>query len=138
MLGFRRRALTVTAIAVLGVGVAAILLGGAKGTNSQPIVLTATGEQVLSAVRIIRLDDTVARFDSTTGELMRFRGSLDRPNVRSVWVREAPAVRARTSGLLDIQEAAGSLFLVDVMSGDTWILRRRAANLAWDYVEVMR
>lgn len=126
------------AIVALGAGAAAVLLGGAKGTNRPPIVLTATGDQLLSAVRIIRLDDTVARFDSTTGELMRFRGSLDRPNVRSVWEREAPAVRAKTSGLLDIQEAAGSLFLVDVMTGDTWILRRRGVNLAWDYIEVMR
>ena len=69
-------------------------------------------------------------------------------------VATAP-VKEKTSGILEIQriiaphgergrnpattevELVPSTFLVDVVTGDTWILRRRAStNASWDKVEL--
>lgn len=98
---------------------------------------------LVSRVRIIQWDHSVARFDSATGSIHRFNGDLDKPNVRAQWVPLVRGVNERTSGVLQIQHPAGvhaidAPFLVDVMTGDTWILRRRGANASWEKVEVFR
>lgn len=98
---------------------------------------------LVSRVRIIQWDHSVARFDSSTGSIHRFNGDLDKPNVRAQWVPLVRGVNERTSGVLQIQQPHGvhaidAAFLVDVITGDTWILRRRGANATWEKVEVFR
>lgn len=97
-----------------------------------------SGAYVVSAVRVIRFDDSVARFDTRTGEIMRFHGNLDNPSTKSVWTRHVPPVTGATSDLLEIQQAAGHTFLVDAVGGETWLLRKRANDAFWDRVDPVR
>jgi hypothetical protein len=65
------------------------------------------GDRIIPRVQIIQFDDTVARFDTVTGEIHRFHGDLDKPQVRSEWVRHVSGVSGDTSGLLQLQKARG-------------------------------
>mgnify|MGYP006293829605 CR=1 FL=1 len=99
-----------------------------------------SGGDIVSKVEVINLrnfDSKVALFDRTTGEIRRFHGSLDNPNVRSQWLELADGVDGKTSGLLDIQIAGNQIFLVDAVTGDTWILRERGSIYEWDEVRVL-
>ena len=85
----------------------------------------------------------IARLDTSTGAVYRFRGNIDNPSVRNTWELRVAAVKGETSGLLEIQRLAfGSTqvtFLVDVVTGNTWILRNRAStNGSWDPVPVFK
>ena len=110
--------------------VAALVMGAGRYTSFR------TRGEIVSKVQIINFDQSVARFDTTTGEIHRFNGSLNKPNVRASWVLKVRGVRGGTSGYLDIQQAGGASFLVDQVTGDTWILRRRGTNASWDKLRI--
>ena len=98
------------------------------------LVTDVTG--VFSRVRIIEVDDRVMRLDTNTGELSRFRGTLSGSNARGNFVTFAQPLSDPTSGFLEIQEVGDAIFLVDVSTGQTWILRQRSNNVAsWIEVE---
>ncbi|MHC4082476.1 MAG: hypothetical protein ACYS15_15705 [Planctomycetota bacterium] len=140
--------------AVIGVGVGA---GGMKvarqyfvqGPSATQIVLLPGGNVLNSS--------DIARFDTRTGAVYRFRGDTTNPSVRNTWELRVAPVKEKTSGILEIQriiaphgelgrnpattevELVPSTFLVDVVTGDTWILRRRAStNATWDKVELFK
>jgi hypothetical protein len=140
-------------MAAVMAGAAAVAAAGlGAGRQGQPVYASEAGSLLYPRTRIIAYDsgdqrerrDGVARLDTATGALYRFSGDLGNPNVRSVWVLEVPGVREATSGVLEIQRAegvnpnVGATFLVDVITGDTWLLRRRADRAAWDKVDVFR
>lgn len=110
----------------------------------QPMVVnTSYGEVIVPRVRVIQWNDSVARFDTQTGAIHRFNGELDKPNVRGEWISHVPPIREATSGLLEIQTPHGvhaleATFLVDVITGETWLLRRRGSNAAWDHIDTFR
>lgn len=129
----------VAAMAALGL---AILLG-ARPAASQFLGITLSTERIVPRVQIIQFGDSVARLDTRTGEIHRFNGDLQRTNVRGQWVRHVSGVESSTSGVLEIQRAQGAraddgIFLVDVIEGDTWLLRRRGAAAEWDRIDVLR
>lgn len=131
--------------AVLAAGIVTIAAAmGAGRLADEPLVLNASASDlIVPRVRIIQWDDSVARFDTQTGAIHRFNGDLEKPNVRSEWISHVKPVRESTSSVLEIQKPAGvhsleATFLVDVISGETWILRRRGSNAGWDKVDVFR
>ena len=94
----------------------------------------------------IQNDSDIARLDTRTGAVYRFRGDIENSSVTNTWELRVPPVHEETSGLLEIQQVApldrqGRLttFLVDIVSGKTWILRRRAnTNESWDVVDTFK
>ncbi|UCD76502.1 MAG: hypothetical protein JSV91_06170 [Phycisphaerales bacterium] len=125
----KRPAWTILAI-VSAVTVISLAMGAGRYGHSR------IDRDILSKVQIINFNQSVARFDTTTGEIHRFNGDLHKPNVRCSWILKVKGVRKRTSGYLEIQHAGGGTFLIDRVTGDSWILRRRGANAAWDEVRV--
>ena len=85
----------------------------------------------------------IARLDTNTGAVYRFRGNVDNPSVRNTWELRVPAVKGENSGLLEIQRlefgSTQATFLVDVVTGNTWILRHRASsNGTWDPIDIYK
>lgn len=124
-------------------GAALVILLGARPAANHFLGTTLTTERIVPRVKIIQFDDSVARFDTKTGEIHRFNGDLNRPQVRGQWVSVVPGVESSTSGVLEIQRAEGvraesAVFLVDVIEGDTWLLRHRGSGAEWDRIEVHR
>lgn len=129
------------AIAVLILLTGAVILGASRSA-SPGIHDRMLGDRVLPRVQIINFNDGVARFDTVTGEIHTFSGSLRDGNVRGQWRQHTRGV-GQTSGFLQIQhpigvEARDALFLVDVVTGETWSLTRRASRSTWDRVPVYR
>jgi len=127
------------AVAIIAAG--ALLMGADFFTGSKnrafEVFRTVSGGEIVTKVEVINLknfDSQVALFNRTTGEIRRFHGSLDDPNVRNQWLELVDGVDSKTSGLLDIQFAGNQMFLVDAVTGKTWILRERASVFEWDPV----
>jgi hypothetical protein len=97
-----------------------------------------TRAQLFSRVQLIDVDDGVTlRLDRQTGALFRFRGETGR-NARGTFVSVARPLRENTSGFLEIHRAGRATFLIDAVTGNTWILRQRSAtNAAWIPVNLL-
>ena len=125
---------------------------GRPRTSRVAVMDGARAHQFLfSATEIVRLpggnvatDSDIARLDTTTGAIYRFRGNVDNPSVTNTWQLRVPPVEQETSGLLEIQNMAIEdtrpvTFLVDIVYGTTWILRERApSNASWQLVDIYR
>jgi hypothetical protein len=140
--------------AIIGVGAGAGGMSVARqyfvqGPSATQIVLLPGGNVLNSS--------DIARLDTRTGAVYRFRGDTTKPGVRNTWELRVAPVDEKTSGILEIQriiaphgelgrnpatidvELVPSTFLVDVVTGDTWILRHRAStNATWDKVTVFQ
>lgn len=116
-------------IAVTIIAVAAVVTADSTTNNDYVHGYDQNGNLVvLPKVRIISWDNTVARFDSADGSIYRFNGIIGPDDVRGQWVQAVPGVSG-ASGALQIQnpvgvENFGGTFLVDTVSGRTWILQR--------------
>ena len=123
----------VAALAVTGIVVpqqTGMTSGGIPGTVIQDPNL------IVPRTRIIEFDEGVARFDTTTGSIDRFSGTLLGPNASGTWLRYARPVTS-TSGFLELQQIGDATFLVDSVTGNTWLLRRRSTLAAWIPVNVL-
>ena len=98
-----------------------------------------------------KFDSDIARLDTRTGAVYRFRGDIDNAGVRNTWELRVDPVKGKTSGILEIQrivlpardrlssDVRPATFLVDVANGRTWILRHRVStNATWDPVDIFR
>ncbi len=114
-----------------------------QGPSATDIFLMAGGNAMF--------DSDIARLDTRTGAVYRFRGDVDNASVRNTWELRVEPVKGETSGILEIQrivlpardrlssDVAPTTFLVDVVNGRTWILRHRAStNATWDPVDIYR
>jgi hypothetical protein len=145
------------AAAAICAAVVVIAVGAGRNRTSRQAILSPDRNAFLfSATEIVLLpggnpqtDSDIARLDPTTGAVYRLRGNLDNPSVRNTWELRVPPVKGPHSGLLEVQQArlpgsrngrgASATFLVDIVSGRTWILRPRASsNASWDPVEIFR
>ncbi len=131
------RTLVVTLIVA---GTIALIMGAGRNARSNSIQDRMLAERVLPRVQVIQFDHTFARLDTATGALHLFSGDTRNPSSRSQWRRHAAGVGG-TSGYLELQQPRGvdarsTLFLVDVVTGDTWILSRRGSRATWDHVAV--
>lgn len=132
-------------------------------TNRIAAVGAEDNRFLFTATEIIHLgggsgknDSDIARFDTRTGAVYRFRGNVDVASVTNTWELRVPAVTEKTSGLLEIQnilpesratvpnafeltEVVPVTFLVDIVYGTTWILRETAStNARWQLVDIYR
>jgi hypothetical protein len=116
-------------------------MGVGRNRTSRIAVMGGEKEQrfLFSATEIVRLpggsrvaDNDIARLDTTTGAVYRFRGDVDNASVRNTWELRVPPVKEPTSGLLEIQnilpvrpiELSGvpvpfETFFVDTLTGET-------------------
>ena len=94
---------------------------------------------LFSATEIIRLsggtarfDSDIARLDTRTGAVYRFRGDVDVASVQNTWELRVPPVKEKTSGLLELQNILPNrpilhgdvvmpfeTFFVDTLTGET-------------------
>ncbi len=136
-----------TSAIVAVVAVAVIVAMGAGGHKQLTVNRADVRGFVVPASQIISFDDTVGRLDTRTGAIYRLHGvgtsALDNPSVKLTWEERVPAVKGETSGVLEIQRPTfnrpDATFLVDIVTGKTWILRRRASsNRSWEPIETFR
>ena len=128
--------MTVVAVLVAGVGLG--MLSGSGSKRDRFVRPLGAQSLVLSSVQIIAFENTVARFDTTTGEIAVLRGNLDNPSTQKTWQVRVRSVSGKTSGLLEMQQASGATFLVDIVDGRTWLLNRRSTNASWDEIRTIR
>ena len=140
--------------AIVGVGIGA---GGMKVAKQYFVLGPSATQLVLLPGGNVRNSSDIARLDTRTGAVYRFRGDTTNPSVRNTWELRVAPVKGKTSGILEIQRIIAphgelgrnptttevvlvpSTFLVDVVTGETWILRRRAStNASWDKVELFK
>ena len=128
------------AVAVVGIGA-----GGAKIAAQYFVQAPSASEIILLPGGNVEFDSDIARLDTRTGAVYRFRGNVNKASTRNTWeLRVAPV--KESSGWLEVQTIArpaiGSpvtVFLVDIVTGKTWILRQRAStNATWDPVNVYK
>ena len=94
---------------------------------------------LFSATEIIRLsggtvatDSDIARLDTRTGAVYRFRGNVDIASVENTWELRVPPVKEETSGMLELQNILPhrpirhgdvvmpfETFFVDTLTGQT-------------------
>ena len=135
----------------LGAAVVLAAMGADRAAgNRRGVLAPQRNGYLFSATEIIHLpggnpdtDSDIARLDTTTGAIYRFRGDADDPSVRDTWELRVPPVAGKHSGLLEVQQVMQgghrTTFLVDIVDGRTWILHRRAStNGSWDPVEIFR
>lgn len=91
---------------------------------------------VFSRVQFIQLDGDIMRLDTATGALSRFRGTETGRNARGTFDAFAQPVSGPTSGFVEIQQVDDAVFLVDVVTGETWILRQRGSIASWVQVNI--
>ncbi len=135
-------AVTLVAIGAGGAKIAAQYF--VQGPSASQIIFLPGGNE--------QFDSDIARLDTRTGAIYRFRGNVNNPSVRNTWELRVPPVK-ETSGWLEVQtialppvvkknesvERPVTAFLVDIVTGKTWILRQRAStNATWDPVDVYR
>lgn len=136
--------LTITIVAV-----AAVVMADSTTNNDYMQAYDQNGNMVLlPKVRIINWGNTVAQFDSTSGAIHVFKGRLDRYSANGSWVQAVPPVSG-ASGPLQIQnpvgpENHGATFLVDTVSGRTWLMQlasrahAESGNGSWVEIRKLR
>jgi len=98
------------------------------------------------AVEIISFGESakaVGRFDTSTGEIRSFTGDPDYTGAHGVWASEVKGVASagNPAGTFRLQHPFSSqgLFLVNVQTGETWVLREpREHSWYWDPVPLGR
>jgi hypothetical protein len=111
------------------IGAAAIIIATvAPGQNGGGGIVAV--DNIFPAARVIEIDDEVALFNTATGEIQKIRGQRTGPGATGNLFNFAQPVNGSTSGFLQIQRAKGGTFLVDLISGDIWILRVASENSA--------
>lgn len=131
----RRNKLFVTlTLLITGAITAAVVAGPAQHR------VAAFRTFALPVSQVISFHEGVGLLDTTNGELFELRGNLDNPSTAMYWFSRAAGVE-NTSGLLQVQSPnfnnPNTMFLVDVVTGATWILRDRGNNNA-SWVAVMK
>jgi hypothetical protein len=134
----------VRVVTVLALVSAVILMVAGAGNDRELTIKRADVRGfVLPKTQIISWDDTVGLLDTTNGAVYRLSGQadasqtvFDNPSVRVTWKRRVAPVKEGTSGYLGLQRSTFNRpdghFLVDIVTGKTWILRKRAStNREW-------
>lgn len=119
-----------------------VVMGNGRDARAQSLQDRFVADRLLlPRVQLFNLDDTVARLDTVTGEVHIFTGDVRRAGSRGQWRLLASGVSG-TSGFLEVVRPSGveafpMIFLVDVVTGDTWAFNRRPFTRAmWEPVEV--
>src|SRR5687768_10994598 len=110
-------------IVVAAVTCAALLIASSI-TRAQSGQDLPTNLDIFSRTKIIKVNDVIVRFDTATGELFNFEGTLQGSTANGRFRSIAPPVSGSNSGFLEIKRIGQAAFLIDAVTGDTWILRQ--------------
>ena len=128
-----------------GIGLALVLvvLTFVSIGDARPATMRDGAAYILPAVQVISWDRTVGMLDTRTGAVYRLLGNVDKTRVKNTWKQRVAPVTGSHSGMLEIQRSTfneiRTTFLVDVVEGHTWILKRTAStNRRWQRVDVLR
>ncbi len=93
---------------------------------------------IFSAAQVVAFQQGVGLLDTTNGTVYQLRGDLDNASAKLSWFLRVPAIEGG-SGFLELQSPRfnrpGALFLVDTVTGGTWIFRDRGnQNGTWEAV----
>ncbi len=141
--------------ALLSIGVATLAVavgaGSMKIARQYFVLGPAATDLILLPGGAPQFDSDLARLNTRTGAVYRYRGDLQNTVLKSTWELRVPPVTQETSGVLEIQRIAlpktdartgetdvqAATFLVDIVTGTTWILREMAStNARWQMVDV--
>jgi len=133
--------LRVWAMVVLCATMLVIAMGVGRQRQSRIAAMGGAQEDrfLFSATEIIRLsggtaafDSDIARLDTRTGAVYRFRGDVDVASVLNTWELRVPPVKEKTSGMLELQNILPNrpirhadvimpfeTFYVDTLTGET-------------------
>lgn len=92
----------------------------------------------IPVAQVISYQEGVGLLNTTTGEIFELRGDLDNSSSRLSWFPRVAGLSG-TSGFLQVQSPRinrpNAIFLVDAVTGSTWILRDRGNhNGTWEAV----
>ena len=92
----------------------------------------------IPVAQVMSYQQGVGLLNTTTGEIFELRGDLDNASSRLSWFSRVEGVEG-TSGFLQVQSPQfnrpDAVFLVDAVTGATWILRDRGNhNGSWEVV----
>ncbi len=92
----------------------------------------------IPVAQVMSYQEGIGLLDTTTGEISELRGDLDNASTKLYWFPRVPGL-AGTSGFLQVQSPQfnrpDAVFLVDAVTGATWILRDRGNhNGTWEAV----
>ena len=92
----------------------------------------------IPVAQVMSYQQGIGLLDSTTGAILELRGDLDNASSRLSWFPRVAGLTG-TSGFLQVQSPQfnrpDAVFLVDAVTGDTWILRDRGNhNGTWELV----
>ncbi len=143
--------------ALLSIGVATLVVavgaGSMKIARQYFVLGPAATNLILLPGGAPQFDSDLARLNTRTGAVYRYRGDLSNTVLQSTWEMRVPPVTEETSGVLEIQRIALSktsaskggtevqtaTFLVDIVNGTTWVLREMAStNARWQMVDIFR
>lgn len=143
--------------ALLSIGVATLVVAVGAGSmkiSRQYFVLgPAATNLILLPGGVPQFNSDLARLNTRTGAVYRYRGDLSNTALQSTWEMRVPPVTEETSGVLEIQrialpktnaskggtEVQTATFLVDIVNGTTWVLREMAStNARWQMVDIFR
>jgi len=129
-------------LALLAVAIILCTLAFAQDFPDTTAFPGSTGEAnvdkaLLPRAKIFQFKGDVVQLDTATGEVFKFTGNLDNPNARGTLRVFVRPINGATSGFLDIQRSGGATFLVDIVTGQTWLLRERGNVAVWDPVDVV-
>ncbi len=143
--------------ALLSIGVATLVVavgaGSMKIARQYFVLGPAATDLILLPGGAPQFDSDLARLNTRTGAVYRYRGDLQNTVLKSTWELRVPPVTQETSGVLEIQRIAlpktdartgetdvqAATFLVDIVNGTTWVLREMAStNAQWQIVKVFK
>lgn len=109
-----------------------------RGQTARASDLLAPLTASFPSTQIFSFNEGVGLLNTKTGEVFELRGNLDNPSVELSWFSRVQPVD-KSSGFLQVQRAEfnrpDAVFLVDVVRGDTWILRDRGnKNHSWNRI----
>lgn len=108
---------------------AAAMQSGQPGVISDPSL-------IVPATQVLRLEDDIVRFDTSSGEAWRFSGTASGPAANGLWIRIVRPVNDSTSQFLQLRRLGTAIFLIDQVTGETWVLRRASGAIgSWVNVQ---
>lgn len=123
-----------------GMTMATIICLGIMVAAAPPLKRTSPVYRVhtVPVSQVISYGEGVGLLDTRSGAIAELRGNLDNPSSKLSWFPRVEGVDG-TSGYLQIQSPQfnrpDASFLVDVVTGNTWILRDRGNNNgSWEEV----
>jgi len=142
---FRKWVIIPVAALAIGAGLGA---GGAQLARQYFVTGPSATQVFIFPGGDLNNDSDVAMLDTRTGAVYRYRGQLDNPSARGTWEQRVAPPKEAHSGMLEIQrlvfpsakgnqvETEAATFLVDIVTGTTWVLHLRAStNGSWDIIK---